>query len=116
MARRDTGEKSFISMENIEQEAQSLLDTIQKDLFIKAKAYRDEMTYEVKKYDKLKKIMKRGGFAVCGWCGGSECETRVKEETKGTIRLIPFDQENKSERCVACGKDTVHKVYFARAY
>jgi prolyl-tRNA synthetase len=117
VARRDTGEKTPVAMEGLEQELRGLLDTVQRDLFERARTFRDERTREVGSYDELKAQMEGdGGFAVCGWCGGPECETKVKDETKATIRLIPFEGGEGKGPCIACSKDAAHTVHFARAY
>ena len=116
-ARRDTGKKRPVSMEGIEAEALQELETIQQDLFRRARAFRDSMTVEVEGYEAFKARMAgEGGFVVCGWCGEAACEARVKEETKATIRLIPFEGGDGRGSCVACGKEARHTVYFARAY
>ena len=116
-ARRDTGEKITTSMEGLEIEVEALLEKIQKQLFDKAKDFRDRMTHEVDSYEALKKQMEtEAGFAVCGWCEDAACETKVKEDTKATIRLIPFEGGEGKGVCVVCGKEAKHTVYFAKAY
>ncbi len=117
LARRDTGEKTTVSMDRLDEEAAAMLDAIQKNLFERAKDYRDGMTHEVDTYETLKEQMAgEGGFAVCGWCGAGSCEAKVKEDTKATIRLIPFEGGEGRGLCVVCGKDAQHTVYFAKAY
>jgi prolyl-tRNA synthetase len=117
VVRRDTGEKAAYAMEGLEQEIEGLLQTVQQDLFKRAKSFRDASTREVGTYDALKTCMEEeGGFAVCGWCGDPACETRVKEETKATIRVIPFEGGEGKGGCIVCGKDAESTVYFARAY
>jgi prolyl-tRNA synthetase len=116
-ARRDLGKKTDVALDGVEEEATALLANIQKGLFDKAKAYRDKMTRIVLSYDDLKAQMAgAGGFAVCGWCGDPKCETKVKEDTKATIRLIPFEGGEGNGACVVCNKDARHTVYFAKAY
>jgi len=83
----------------------------------RAREARDRMTHIVLSYDQLKAQMEGdGGVAVCGWCGDGACEARVKEETKATIRLIPFQGGEGAGPCVVCGKEAKRTAYFARAY
>ncbi len=56
------------------------------------------------------------GFLVAGWCGDADCEARIKEETKATVRVIPIEGEPVAGACVACGKPSPGEVYFAQAY
>ncbi|MFH2002767.1 MAG: proline--tRNA ligase, partial [Planctomycetota bacterium] len=105
VARRDTGKKVDVALEGLEEEVSALLVTIQKQLFDKALDRRDRLTRIAFSYDDLKKQMEgEGGFAVSGWCGDAACEARVKEETKATIRLIPFEGGEGKGACVVCGK------------
>jgi prolyl-tRNA synthetase len=74
----------------------------------------------VTEYKQLKELVERdAGFIYAGWCGSAECEARVKEETKATIRCIPM-QEFRSNpaptRCAVCGAAAAHEVIWARAY
>ena len=119
LARRDTVEKTFASLDGVGETVLGLLDLIQKNLFNQAVAFRDRLTREVTDYDDFKAKMEgEGGFAISSWCGQAECETRIKEETKATIRLIPFEGgEAKGDcTCVACGAKAEKTAYFARAY
>ncbi|MFA9424380.1 MAG: proline--tRNA ligase, partial [Sedimentibacter sp.] len=80
--RRDKLEKEIISLDNIEETLSEMLDTMQKDLFEKAKAHRDAHTYVVKDYEQYKKdLPTKPGFAKMMWCGCRECEDKLKEET-----------------------------------
>ena len=56
------------------------------------------------------------GFAFSWWCGGSECEQHIKEETKATLRCLPVEQPGGSGVCIYCGKPASDKAYFAKAY
>ena len=116
-ARRDTGEQISVSQEGILEEIQNLLEDIQRNLFERARRYRDEHTFVVDDYDEFKrKIEEPGGFFKIHWCGSRECEDRLQEETKATIRCIPFDQEKEEGRCLLCGKPSHGRVIAAKAY
>jgi len=50
------------------------------------------------------------------WDGSSETEEAIKEKTKATIRVIPFDNKKEEGKCILTGKPSVQRVVFARAY
>jgi len=117
VVRRDKLEKEIISLDNIEETLFDMLEIMQKELFEKAKAHRDENTYVVEDYEQYKKdLPNKPGFAKMMWCGCRECEDKLKEETGATIRCIPFEQENLGNKCHICGKEAKHMIYVARAY
>ena len=116
-ARRDSGEKMDVPINATAQKVKETLDTIQNDMFDRAKKYLDEHTHEVDDYEKLKKITdESGGFVWAPWCGNPECEQRIQDETKATIRLIPFDAPEIEATCVACPEKASIRVPFAKAY
>ncbi|MEM2943032.1 MAG: proline--tRNA ligase [Candidatus Bathyarchaeia archaeon] len=116
-ARRDTGERSTIKMEELVAETKRLLDRIQNDLFKKARRFLEEHTQKVSSYRDFKQALQvKGGFIKACWCSLQECEDRIKEETGATIRAIPFEQEEVWSTCVYCGSAADKVVYFARAY
>lgn len=115
VVRRDTGEKSIVKLDQVEEQIFILLDQIQKYLFDKALKYRDEKTRIVENYDELKEQVQIG-FAKTLWCDEAECEKRVSEETKATTRcLLPMDAKA-SGKCSICGKEAKVVAVFARSY
>ena len=117
LVRRDNGEKITVSMDNLEQEVSTLLETIQKDMLETARAHRDSHTYVAKNWDEFVDIVNnKPGFIKAMWCGETECEENIKAETGATTRCMPFEQENLSDVCVCCGKPAKKMVYFGRAY
>ncbi|MDG2367192.1 MAG: proline--tRNA ligase [Candidatus Marinimicrobia bacterium] len=117
IARRDTGEKQFVKKENIVSLIPNLLDSIQNNLFEQAKQFRLNNTHTVSTYTDFKEVIKnKGGFIRCGWDGSAETETAIKNETKATIRVIPFDENTKGLNCIFSGKPAKHEVIFAKAY
>ena len=42
--------------------------------------------------------------------------THIKEETKATIRCIPFNEKHKGVKCVYSGKPAKYEVIFAKSY
>ncbi len=107
--------KSFLPQENIDASVSALLESIHTSLFERAKAFRDSHIFEANNYEELTQAV-QNGWAYSWWCGSSECEDRVKEDTKATTRCIPMDQPGGRGKCVVCGSDASEKVYFARAY
>ena len=117
-ARRDTGEKAFIPVAEAVGRLRALLDDIQKSLFQRALAFRQQNTFSTDSPAELAKLLDDpGGFVEAGWCGDAACEAKVKEETKATIRLLPLEKKSTEGRaCVACGKAALHIAVFGRAY
>ena len=116
MARRDNGEKFSISKNELGIKIKTTLEEIQNNLFNQAKEFRNKNTHDIKTYDEFKNIINNGGFVRCGWDGDSETELKIKEETKATIRCIPFNENPKGLKCVYSGKTAKHEVIYAKAY
>ncbi len=115
--RRDTGEKTTLSVNELETAIPQLLETIQKDMLEKARAHRDAHTYVAKTWDEFTDTVEnRPGFIKAMWCGETACEEKIKELTGATTRCMPFEQETLAETCVCCGKPAKKMVYFGRAY
>ena len=117
LVRRDTHEKSFISLDNLEEEIGKLLETIQSDMFARAKAHLEAHTSQAVTWDAfVDTINTKPGFVKAMWCGCQECEDKIKEETGATSRCMPFKQETLADTCVCCGKPAKKMVYWGRAY
>ena len=116
VARRDTGDKIFLSKDEAVAQIPDLLKEIQKGLFQQALIFQQENTHKVSTYDELKKVIKEGGFVRCGWDGTDETEARVKEDIKATIRCIPMSENPEGLTCVYSGKPAKHEVIYAKAY
>lgn len=118
LARRDTLEKSFEKLEGLPELIQSKLKEIQESIFNRALKFRSENTTEVSTYDEFKDVLEsKGGFISAYWDGSDETEEKIKEETKATIRCIPFENpelENKYD--FYSGKPAKYKVLYAKAY
>ena len=117
VARRDTLEKSVEQLENIDQVVEDLLDAIQKNIYSKAFKFRAENTTVVDSYDEFKELLNtKGGYFLAHWDGTTETELRIKEETKATLRCIPFDGVEEEGKCMVTGKPSKRRVIFALAY
>ena len=117
ICRRDTGEKIEVSLDELEQKAEEILDRIQKEMLERARTHRDAHTYEAKNMEELRKIFaETTGFVKAMWCGEQGCEDQIKEELAVTSRCMPFEQEQIGTVCVCCGKPAKKMVYWGKAY
>ncbi len=118
LVRRDTREKIECPLDQVETRVTELLDTIQKDMFERAKAHRDAHIWDAHNYDEFKEIAEnKPGFIRAMWCGNQECEDKIKEDLSVTSRCMPFnDQEQISDVCACCGKPAHKLVYWGKAY
>ena len=117
LVRRDTHEKTFVSLDNLEEETGALLDTIQSHMLEKARAHMEAHTAQAVSWDEfVETINTKPGFVKAMWCGCQECEDRIKEETGATSRCMPFRQEQLSDTCVCCKRPAKKMVYWGRAY
>ena len=114
--RRDTLEKEIVALEGIADYVENLLDTIQDNIFEKARKYRDERVYECDNYEEFKEKIKDGGFFLCHWDGTAETEAKIKEETQATIRCVPFAYEQTPGVDMVSGKPAKCRVIIARSY
>ncbi|MFH1744408.1 MAG: His/Gly/Thr/Pro-type tRNA ligase C-terminal domain-containing protein, partial [bacterium] len=117
LVRRDNGEKMFVPAGEARARIEETLDGIQKDLFNQAKKRTEDNSTQIDDYEEMKKRNEEGnGFFWAHWCGERPCEDRLQEETKATIRCIPFNQEKEEGACLLCGKRSPGRVLMAKAY
>ncbi len=117
LARRDTKEKTTVPMEGLDERIPALLDQIQNDLLERARSSRDERTTSVDSYDEFKQVLEaKGGFVRMHWDGTPETETKVKEDTKATIRCIPLEGYDEPGTDPVSGRPSEGRVIYARAY
>ena len=115
--RRDNGEKTVVSLDEIGEKAGELLNTLHDALYEKALAMRENRIYDAVDYDTFKEIIaEKPGFVRAMWCGDKECELKIKEDTQATSRCMPFEQEELSDVCVCCGKPAKKMVVWGKAY
>ena len=109
--------KTFVSLDNIEEELSAMLDKIQQQMYNAALENRESKTSSASDYEEFKKLIdEKGGFVKAMWCGSEECELKIKEDTTATSRCIPFEQEHISDTCICCGKPADKMVYWGKAY
>ncbi len=118
LVRRDTREKVECPLEDVTKAVPELLETMQKEMFERAKAHRDAHIYDAHNYEEFKRtVNNKPGFIRGMWCGEQACEDQIKEETTATSRCMPFnDQEQISDVCVCCGKPAHKLIYWGKAY
>ncbi len=118
LARRDTLSKEIVPVSGLDERVEKLLESIQHDLFQRAKDYRDAHITRADSFDEFQDILEtKGGFVLAHWDGTAETEARIKELTKATIRCIPLDMDTCEEgRDMLTGKASGRRVLFAKAY
>jgi prolyl-tRNA synthetase len=117
VARRDNLTKETIPIDKIYEYIPKLLEDIQNNIFNKALNFRKENTFYIDTWEDFLKVLdNQGGFIMAHWDGTVETEEKIKEETKATIRCIPFDSPEESGKCVYSGKPSKRRVLFARSY
>jgi prolyl-tRNA synthetase len=117
LVRRDSGAKEPLPWAELPRRLPLLLEELQGDLYRRALQFQQEHTRSGADYDEFLQVMERErGFFVASWCGREECELKAKEDSKATIRCIPFDRQMEHENCIVCGGKAAEVVYFARAY
>ncbi|MBR1629461.1 MAG: proline--tRNA ligase [Lachnospiraceae bacterium] len=117
LVRRDTREKTVVSIEEAPQKAAELLETIQQDMLSRAKDFLENHISEAKTYEEfVDAVESKPGFIRAMWCGDVACEEKIKEDTTATSRCMPFEQERISETCVCCGRPAKKLVLWGKAY
>ena len=115
-ARRDVREKEGLPFDGIVEAVKAKLDTIQRSLFDQALARREESSRPIDSYDEFREAIEGGGFFRAHWCGDGDCELKIKEDTKATIRCIELDAPEEKGSCLRCDGSSSRRVVFARAY
>jgi len=116
IARRDTLSKETINRSNIDTYIADKLEEIQNSIFDRSLKFRDENIFTVDTWEEFKAQIEKGGFISAHWDGSRETEDKIKQETKATIRVIPFDAKEESGSCIYSGLPSSKRVIFARAY
>ena len=117
VARRDEKTKEIVDFDGVDALIENLLNDIQENLFNRSLKFRESNMRNIDSYDDFKiKIESEGGFFLAHWDGTEETETKIKNETKATIRCIPFDGDKEEGDCMVTGKPSAGRVIFAKAY
>lgn len=117
MARRDTKEKTTVSLDGLTERVSALLTEIQQGIYNKALQFRDSHITPVDTWDQfVDTLNNKTGFVSAHWDGTAETEEKIKEMTKATIRCIPLDNALEEGKCVLTGNPSKQRVLFAQAY
>lgn len=128
ITRRDLGPKEKLSLKvgEVAEKLPEILDSIHNNMFEKASAFLKENTKEISSKEEFYSFYTpenkerpeiHGGFALSPWCGKGDCEEKIKDDLKVTIRCLPFDQKVKEgEKCICCGEAASEKAVFAKSY
>lgn len=117
LVRRDTREKFFVAMDELDGNIEKILAQMQEDLYSSALANREEHTYTSVELDDIIKIAEtKPGFIKAMWCGNVDCEEELKEKAGLSSRCMPFEQEKISDKCVCCGSDADKMVVWGKSY
>ena len=117
LVRRDTREKVFVSLDELETAIPAQLEALRKDLYQRALENREKRTWAATTMDEVKELAKANtGYIKTMWCGDLDCELKMKEEAGLSSRCMPFEQEHLSDVCPCCGKPAKTMVYWGIAY
>ena len=117
LVRRDTREKIFVSLDELETAIPAQLEALRKDLYERALANREKRTWAATTMEEVKELAKANtGYIKTMWCGDLACEMKMKEEAGLSSRCMPFEQEHISDVCPCCGKPASKMVYWGVAY
>ncbi len=119
LVRRDNRAKESVSLDTLEMRLPELLEEVQKALFQRAVEFREQNMHYTASYEEFKQIIaEKRGFVRVKWAEDSAAELAIKEETKATLRVIPFDQPEGGVqgKCFYSGKPATCEAIFARAY
>ncbi len=118
IVRRDTREKIFVSLDNLEEAVRKALQDVHDGMYERALKNMQEKTHVATTFDEfVQTAEEKPGFIKAMWCGDKECEEKLKEVTGGVkSRCIPFEEEHLSDKCVCCGKEAKHMVYWGKQY
>ena len=117
VARRDTGEKTFVPLSDLESAVQFLLQDIHDNLYAMAEKNLEDNTFDFTTWEEVKEMAQgKGGFARTKWCGSLECELAMKEKAGVSSRCMPLKQSGTTGKCPVCGKECTTDIYWGVAY
>ena len=117
IARRDTGEKTFVPLADLESAVQSLLQDVHDNLYAMAEKNLEDNTFDFTTWEEVKEMASgKGGFARTKWCGSLECELAMKEKAGVSSRCMPLKQSGTTGKCPVCGKECTTDIYWGVAY
>ena len=118
IARRDTGEKTFVPLAQLEETVARLLDEVHHNMYAMAKKNLEDNSFTAETWEQVKEVLERnnGGFVKTKWCGSLDCELAMKEKVGVSSRCMPLDQSGTEGVCPICGKKCTTDIYWGVAY
>ena len=118
IARRDTGEKTFVPLAQLEEAVARLLDEVHHNMYAMAKKNLEDNSFTAETWEQVKEVLERnnGGFVKTKWCGSLDCELAMKEKVGVSSRCMPLDQSGTEGVCPICGKKCTTDIYWGVAY
>ena len=117
IARRDTGEKTFVPLNELETKVAELLQDVHDNLYRMAEKNLEDNSFDMTSWEEVKAMAQgKGGFARTKWCGSPECELAMKEKAGVSSRCMPLEQSGTTGKCVVCGKECTTDIYWGVAY
>ena len=117
IARRDTGEKTFVPLADLESAVQATLQAVRDNLYDLAAKNLEDNTFDMTSWEEVRDMAQgRGGFARTKWCGKLECELAMKEKAGVSSRCMPLKQSGTVGKCPVCGEECTTDIYWGVAY
>ena len=117
VVRRDTAEKIDVSLDELSEKLNEILESIQKNMYEECKKNVEQKTTVATNMDEFTENLNNNqGYVKTMWCGDAECEEKIHELTGAKSRCMPFEQEKISDKCVYCGKTADKMVVWGRQY
>ncbi len=117
LVRRHEGSREALPIAELPARLPHLLKEVQTSLFNRARTFLDENTHRLSDYRQFAEMIEeKRGLYLAPWCGDQECELKIKDDTKATIRCIPFNNFPEGEKCLVCGRPAADLVYLGRSY
>ncbi len=118
IARRDTGEKTFVPLAQLEEAVARLLDEVHHNMYAMAKKNLEDNSFTAETWEQVKEVLERnnGGFVKTKWCGSLDCELAMKEKVGVSSRCMPLEQSGTEGVCPICGKKCTTDIYWGVAY
>ena len=117
IARRDTGEKTFVPLADLESAVQATLQAVRDNLYDLAAKNLEDNTFDRTSWEEVRDMAQgRGGFARTKWCGKLECELAMKEKAGVSSRCMPLKQSGTVGKCPVCGEECTTDIYWGVAY
>lgn len=113
IVRRDTKEKSEISLETIVEDVKDNLDSLSNNLSDRSWDKFNDRIIEVSSIDDVEGVVAKGNIAKIPWCGQEDCGKDIEEKTSLDV-LGTF--EKTEDVCLNCGKKANHMITIAKTY